>query len=99
MLPLTTDPTPEHLVVMHKQESAENTWWRITVPRQEELTRLIPYKHAMSAEELLQELLCQRLELDFQLLRPLDMASHMVKRLPLEEVRCGLLTVHTQPRV
>ena len=83
---------------MHKQESAENTWWRITVPRQEELTRLIPYKHAMSAEELLQELLCQRLELDFQLLRPLDMASHMVKRLSLEEEHTYFLSHGNQVR-
>ena len=40
----------------------------------------IPYQHAMSAEELLQELLCQRLEQDFQLLRPRNMSKLVTLR-------------------
>jgi len=81
VLPLTTDPTQEHEHVMQKQAAAESTWWRIAVPRQEELSGLIPYKYAMSAEELLKELICQRLELDFQLLRPIE----KLKRLSLQD--------------
>lgn len=40
----------------------------------------IPYRKAMSAEELLQELLCQRLEQDFQLLRPRTMSKLLTLR-------------------
>ena len=71
VLPLTTDPTSEHMQVMQTHQStsamasaashSQSSWWRLSVPRQEELSS-IPYTHAMSAEELLQELLCQRLE-------------------------------------
>lgn len=39
--------------MLGSQEVVETTWWRIAVPRQEELSGLIPYKHAMSVQELL----------------------------------------------
>ena len=47
--------------MMQTQRSAETSWWQLEVPRQEVLSG-IPYADAMSPEELLQELLCQRLE-------------------------------------
>ena len=64
---------------MKTQQSQESSWWRLDVPRQEELSG-IPYQRAMSAEELLQELLCQRLEQDFQLLRPRNMSKLLTLR-------------------
>ena len=79
VLPLTTDPTSEHIAVMQTHQSAESSWWRLDVPRQEELSG-IPYSLAMSAEELLQELLCQRLEQDFQLLRPRNKSKLLTLR-------------------
>ncbi len=86
VLPLTTDPTPEHMRVMNTHLPTGPTndhmrhFWQLDVPRQEELSG-IPYEFAMSAEELLQELLCQRLEQDFQLLRP----RHRPKLLSLHQ--------------
>ena len=44
---------------------------------QEEVASGIPYQHAMSAEELLQELLCQRFEQDFQLLKYVNMSEQL----------------------
>ena len=54
----------EHMYVMQRKEktAVENALWTIAVPRQQELAGNIPYEHAMTAEELLQELVCQRLE-------------------------------------
>ena len=41
--------------------------WTVAVPNQRELSGLVPYQKAMSVEELLQELVCVRLDQDFQL--------------------------------
>ena len=73
VLPLTTDPTPEQYSMMQTQRSAETSWWQLEVPRQEVLSG-IPYAYAMSPEELLQELLCQRLEQVGTLHRPSSLA-------------------------
>ena len=51
---------------MRRQQAAESSWWSIAVPKQQEVD--VPYELAMSAEELLQELVSQRLEQEFQLL-------------------------------
>ena len=69
VLPLTAEGTTEQLRMMQRNPAAES-WWQLTVPRQNEVPRELPYKSVMSAEELLYELVCQRLEQDFQLLRP-----------------------------
>ena len=55
----------------------------------------IPYRNAMSAEELLQELLCQRLEQDFQLLRP----RNKCKLLTLRKEQTYYLSQGSQVRV
>ena len=86
VLPLTTDPTPEQMrmISMNLQTGPSDGhtrhFWQLDVPRQEDLSG-IPYEVAMSAEELLQELLCQRLEQDFQLLRP----RHQARLLSLHQ--------------
>jgi len=71
VLPLTMDCTAEQLQLMRKQQAAAagGGLWNVAVPAQGEVEGTIPYKTVMSAEEILHEMVCQRLEQDFQLLR------------------------------
>ena len=41
--------------------------WTVAVPKQREISPLTPYDKAMSVQELLEELVCVRLDQDFQL--------------------------------
>lgn len=75
VLPLTT-PIPKRFKEMLKTSEQFGTW-SLAVPMQEEVASGIPYARAMSADELLQELLCQRFEQDFQLLKYVKMSKQL----------------------
>ena len=53
------DPNPNHA-------KDEISMWTVAVPKQREISPLTPYDKAMSVQELLEELVCVRLDQDFQ---------------------------------
>eukprot|EP00908_Phaeocystis_cordata_P025860 Transcript_8337.p1 GENE.Transcript_8337~~Transcript_8337.p1 ORF type:complete len:628 (+),score=288.23 Transcript_8337:230-1885(+) len=57
---------PEPLLRMQHAKD-EISMWTVAVPKQRELSGLVPYDKAMSVQELLEELVCVRLDQDFQL--------------------------------
>lgn len=75
VLPLTS-PVPKRFKEMLKTAAQFGTW-SLAVPMQEEVASGIPYERAMTADELLQELLCQRFEQDFQLLKYVKMSKQL----------------------
>ncbi len=66
MLPVATEATVEH--ELKRLGNTELLNWNLEVAGLAAAHMAMPYEMPMSAEELLQELVCQRLDQDFQLL-------------------------------